>query len=177
MTLPYHHFRRSSFVSVLDPKEESDSKSVLLVVSGCGVVSVCASSGCSASQAGSLREDGPGARVGAGSSTKGERGASRRVSVAARSTGRSSIVGLGVSWIVVLVGGVAGVMDADTVLVAAVELEFVVVAGLVTSASGFFFKPLPKGFLFLAIGFCATIRAICGLRFPDPSGIAGFAVV
>ena len=55
---------------------------------------------------------------------------------------------------VVLVGGVTGVVAIEIVLAgAAVELEIVVVAGLVISASGFFFNPLPKAFLFRAIGF------------------------
>ena len=132
--------------------DESDSESVLLVVAGRDMVAVGASSGCAAIQAGSLREDGPG--TAAGRSTMGERGASRRVSFGAALVGCCSAVGFGVNWIVWLGGGVAGIVAVELALAgAAVELEIVVVAGLVISANGFFFNPLPKAFRFLAIGF------------------------
>jgi hypothetical protein len=116
MRLLYRHLRISGFDSVCDPIEESDSDSVLLVAFGRGVVSVGASSGCSSIDMVSFREEVLGSRVGAERSTVGERGASRRVSLAAGLADGSSTGGFGVSCIVVFVGGVLGIVAVDTAL-------------------------------------------------------------
>jgi hypothetical protein len=61
----------------------------------------------------------------------------------------------------VLVGGVDGIVVVDTA--GTVELEVVVVVGLVISVNGFLRSPLPNGTFFrLLIGFCADIRVIWG---------------
>ena len=117
------------------------------------MVVVVASSGCAAIHVGSLFDEGRGSLVGTGGSTMGALGASRRGAVLAVSAGRSSYgFVVGVSWIVVLVGGVDGTVTVDAE---------VVVVGLVISAKGFFRRPLPNGTFFrFPIGFCADIRAI-----------------
>jgi hypothetical protein len=76
---------------------------------------------------------------------------------------------------VVLVGGVDGmVVDAA----GTVEVELVVVVGLVISVNGFLQSPLPNGtFFLLLIGFCANIRAICGLTFPVSVDCAVLVIV
>jgi hypothetical protein len=88
----------------------------------------------------------------------GERCASRRVSLAAGLAGCSSTGGFGVSCIVVFVGGVGGVVEVDIALDVAAELVFVVAVGLLTSADGFFFNPLPKGKVFALLESAFELR-------------------
>jgi hypothetical protein len=75
----------------------------------------------------------------------------------------------------VLVGGVDGIVIGAA---GAIEFEVVVVVGLVISIKGFLRSPLPnRTFFLLLIGFCATIRAIWGLRFPVSVDCAVLVIV
>lgn len=75
-----------------DFRDESESDSVRVVGLNLGTTEVVVSSVWDAIHAGSLREDGRVSCGGAGGSTMEKRGASRRGSLTAGSSGRSSIV-------------------------------------------------------------------------------------